>query len=252
MRKSLVLASLAAVVMTAPATAQIQPDFTQIGQAVNAIAWPATMNMCNAGLCGPQKSSSSIRGRPGVPIAFSNRAPAISANTPASVGTYQPNAALAREALAGYVQRIRRTNPQVASQVDQQFRQHNYQTIYNSIVGDLGFRSDSVSDAMAAYMAVAWIIANGVNREPTRAEVLGLRRQFAARVAGNQTVLANKAKLGEELKLLLVTVHSGFRSSMREGNQRHYADGVAAMIRKQYDLDLRSLRLTPMGFQDRS
>ncbi|WP_116090826.1 hypothetical protein [Sphingomonas crusticola] len=252
MHKSVALFAVTAAVMSAPASAQIQPDFTQIGAAVNAIAFPVTMNMCNAGLCGPQKGTAGVRGRPGKAAAGARGGPAVAPNGPASVGMYQPSGALAREAVAAYVQRVRRTNPQLADQVAREFGKRDYQTMYRQLVGDAGFRSDSVSDAMAAYMAVTWVIANGFTHEPSRAEALGLRRQFAARIAGNALVLANRAKLGEELKLLIVTVYSGFKSAQTEGNQRQYADGVTAMIRKQYGVDLRAVRLTPTGFVDRS
>lgn len=235
-----------------PAAAQMQPDFTQIGAAVNAIAFPMTMNMCNAGLCGPQPGASGPRKSIGVPPAFIRGAKPLPASAPASAGIYQPTPALGRQALAGYVQRIRRANPGLADQVAREFGKHDYQAIYRSIVADDGFGSNSVSDAMAAYLTLTWMIANNANREPSAAEVLGVRRQIAARVAGNPALLANRAQLGEELKLLLVTTHAGFQSSRKEGTQRRYADGVAAMIRKHYDLDLRALRLTPNGFAPRA
>jgi hypothetical protein len=252
MRKSIAWLSLVAVFIAAPSTAQIQPDFTQIGSSVTGLAFPVTMNMCNAGFCGPQRSSSSVGARSGIPTAFSRGVPAASPNGPVSFGIYRPSGALARETLSAYVQRIRRTNPRAADQLAREFGKHDYQLIYRAIVGDAGFRSDSLSDAMAAYMMMAWPIANDGAREPTRTEAVGLRRQFAARVAGNQTALANRAKLAEELKLLLVTLHAGFQSAQRAGSQRQYADGVAAMIRKQYDLDLRALRLSSTGFLSRS
>lgn len=251
MHRTLVAFTTVVTLAAAPLSAQIQPDFTQIGSAVNGLAFPVTMNMCNAGFCGPQRSGGAPARRApgGVPLAFAGpRAAPLPANAPVSVGTYQPTDALAKQALAGYVQRIRRTDPRAAEQVSREFTKHDYRPIYRGIVGDAGFRSDSVSDAMAAYMMMAWLIATNARQEPTRAEATGLRRQFAARAAANPTVLTNRAKLGEELKLLLVTLNAGFQSAQREGNQRRYSDGVAAMIRQQYDLDLRSLRLTPDGF----
>lgn len=252
MHKPFILPALVGFLMATPVDAQIQPDFTQIGAAVNGLAFPVTMNMCNAGFCGPQKGSSGARGRPGRPVAGSRGGSAVRPDGPVSIGLYQPSSALARQAVAAYVQRVRRTNPQLADQVAREFGKRDYQAMYRQLVGDAGFRSDSVSDAMAAYMALTWVIANGFTHEPTRAEALGLRRQFAARIAGNQAVLVNRARLGEELKLLIVTVYSGFKSAQTEGNQRQYADGVTAMIRKQYGVDLRSVRLSPMGFADRS
>jgi hypothetical protein len=251
MRKPVAVLSSLALTLTTHATAQVQPDFTQIGSAVNGLAFPVTMNMCNAGSCGPQRAPVARR-RGSTRIPPTEEAPRpIAPNGPVSIGTYQPSSALAKRTVAAYVERIRRTNPAVADQVAREFDKHDYQAVYRTIVEASGFRPYSVSDSMAAYMMMAWLIANGGTREPSRAEAAGLRRQFAARVAGDRTVLANRAKLSEELKLLLVALNAGFQSSRRDGTQRQYSDDVAAMVRKQYDLDLRALRLSSDGFVDR-
>ncbi|TCP34346.1 hypothetical protein [Sphingomonas sp. BK235] len=242
------------LLVAAPAQAQIQPDFTQIGQAVNGLAFPVTMNMCNAGFCGPQRDSGarapSRRGRASASaLAATSGAPAR-AGTAVAIGTYEASDALAKQTLDGYVARIRRSDPRAAAQVAREFGRHDYRTVYRGIVGDAGFRADSVSDAMAAYMMMAWLIANKGTREPSATEALGLRRQFAARAAAAPEVLSNRAKLGEELKLLVVTLNAGMQSAQRERTMDRYADGVATMVQRQYGLDLRRLRLSADGFVD--
>lgn len=241
----------ALLIAATPAAGQIQPDFTQIGQAVNGLAFPVTMNMCNAGFCGAQgeegqarlrKAPAAVRGQ----LAATRPAPA---GTPVGIGTYQPTDALARRSLAAYVARIGRTDRKAAESLAREFTRHDYRTTYKMIVGDMGLRTDSVSDAMAAYFMLSWVIANQGSSDPTPAQTQGLRRQFAARAAAAPEVLANRAMMGEELKLLVVTLHAGMQSAQREGQKASYARDVADMVQRRYGVDLRRLRLGAQGFE---
>ena len=74
-------------------------------------------------------------------------------------------------------------------------------------------------------------------------------RQMLVKLAENPRVAApaTRAALGEELKLLFVTLHAGWQSARREGSLDEYSRGVAALWRAQGD-DLRGIRLTGAGF----
>lgn len=248
MRYSITVAA-ALLLLGEPAAAQTQPDFTQIGQAVNGLAFPVTMNMCNAGFCGPRKEhageSHDAKQATRSQVSVTRPAPA---ETPVGIGTYQPTDGLARRTLDAYVARISRTDRKAAALIAGEFARLDYRTIYNAIVGDMGFRTDSVSDAMAAYFMLTWVIANQTTSDPTPAQTQGLRRQFAARAAAAPEVLANRATMGEQLKLLVVTLHAGMQSAQREGKKASYADGVSAMVDQQYGINLRALRMTAEGF----
>lgn len=242
--------TLALLFICAPASAQIQADFTQIGQAVNGLAYPVTMNMCNAGFCGPERydAGDKLRATSTNRLAVTQKAPA---GTSAGIGVYEVTDALANEATRAYIARLQRVDRQVASQVKREFGLHDYRSVYNGIIEGTGLRADSVSDAITAYFMLTWLIANEVDNEPSSEQISGLRRQFAAHVKSAPSLLAQPAKLGEELKLLVVTIHAGLQSASREGTKTNYASRISAMISQQYDIDMRSLRLGEEGFQSK-
>ena len=57
-----------------------------------------------------------------------------------------------------------------------------------------------------------------------------------------------RAKLGEEFKILFVTLHSGLQSAQREGKMQAYSNSIAQMIRAQSGRDPRARTLTDRGF----
>lgn len=163
--------------------------------------------------------------------------------------TYAITPALKRQALAEFIGRIRQKNPGVASTVQRAFGQHDYARIFDSLVRGDGLAGNDLANSMAAYTILGWGIANGNLREPSRASVRAVRAQVAAALAGdpNLTAPGRRAKLGEEFKILLVTLHSGLQSVQREGRLREFSGDVAQMLRAQSGRDPRSVRLTDDG-----
>ncbi|TRW17357.1 hypothetical protein [Glacieibacterium frigidum] len=160
---------------------------------------------------------------------------------------YQPSRTLARETVEGFVSRLLGKDPAAAQAVAEQFSRHDYGSIYRGIVAPFGLRDNNAADALTAYTVLGWMIATGAG-DPGHASVAAARQQLGARMAANPTLStpANRARVGEELKLLFVTLHAGWQSARREGNLRKYSDGVAATFAQQ-GTDLRALRLTPDG-----
>ena len=172
--------------------------------------------------------------------------PAVAAGT-ASFG-YRATPALARAAIDGYIERASRTEAQGARQLAEQLRQVDYRQVYRSLIAGTGLRENDAVDALAAYTVLGWLIVHNVSGRPDTRGVQALRGQLAARSEGNPNFgPGRRAALGEEFKLLFVTLHAGWQSARREGSARAYGDGVAAMFQRQAGLDLRAVQLTSTG-----
>jgi hypothetical protein len=113
-----------------------------------------------------------------------------------------------------------------------------------------GLRDNDAADAVTAYTLLGWQIAKQDASEISNAKVQAVRRQIAPALAANPRLAAPAARgaLGEEMKLLFVTLHAGWQSAVKEGNTARYSDGVARMWRQQSGRDLRALSLTDAGF----
>ncbi|MDT7934679.1 MAG: hypothetical protein RQ833_08755 [Sphingomonadaceae bacterium] len=242
-------AVLAGLALSDHAFAQI--DGMAVASAVSAVTVPVVLNPCAGGCSKPRDAASGSAYRQdqsGLELGGLARAGLPRARS-AVVTRYQPSEALRRDALDGYVSRLRKTNPRAAAAVAEQFGRHDSGRIYSGIVSPFGLRGDGLADSMTAYTLLGWMVANGKS-DPTPGQVAAVRKQVRARLAANPqfTNPANRGKLGEELKLLFVTLHSGWRSAIREGNGNAYADGVQALFQKQTGQNMRALRLTDQGF----
>jgi hypothetical protein len=211
-----------------PATAQMSVDFGMVGSSVAGITTPVILNPCTTGSC----NAPTPRGSRMV------------------YATYQQTEALAREAVSGYVGRIARKNPGAAREMGARLAQHDYRKIYDGLIAGSGLRADDAIDTMTAYTVLGWSISNNVLQGVENDRLAAVRRQVAARFSRDPRLNAPgvPARMSEEMKLLYVTLHSGWQSSQREGNMRAFSDSVAAMLRAQSGQDLRSLRLTSDGF----
>lgn len=162
--------------------------------------------------------------------------------------SYQSTPALRKQAVAEFVARARKTQPEAVS-VGQQLTRHDYDRVWRGIAGRYGLSANDTADALTAYTVLGWLIVNGAS-DTNAAAVRAARAQIAERSAGNPefTSAAGRAKLGEEFKILFVVLHSGWQSAQREGTLGAYRSGVAQMFQQQSDTDLQSIRLTSNGF----
>ncbi|WP_342238458.1 DUF6683 family protein [Inquilinus sp. OTU3971] len=160
--------------------------------------------------------------------------------------TYTSGTALRRQAAADYVARI--DDPEAAAAMRHQLEQHDYDRIYQGLTRPFGLAANDVADAMTAYTILGWIIVNGAG-DPDPRSVKAARDQIALGLAANPALrsAADRARLGEEFKLLFVTIHAGWQAARREGTLAEYGAGVAELFATRSGLDLRRLRLTDRG-----
>lgn len=161
---------------------------------------------------------------------------------------YQSTPALRKQAVAEFVARARKTQPEAVS-LGQQLARHDYDRIWRGIAGRYGLSPNDTADALTAYTVLGWLIANGAS-DTNATAVRAARAQIAERSAANPqfTSATGRAKLGEEFKILFVVLHSGWQSAQREGTAGAYRNGVARMFQQQSGTDLQAMRLTSNGF----
>lgn len=181
-------------------------------------------------------------------------APAAAAKTPAASFAYTPTPALRQQTVQGYVNRLKANNPAAAQAVAANLGpgKHDYGQVYRGIVQGTGLRENDAADNLAAYLVLGWMIVNDVRQAsglPAGAP-RGVRAQLAPKLAANAqlTKPGTAAQLGEELKLLLVVVQGGWQAALKENTLPQYRQGVAAMFKNQYGLNMAQLKLTPQGF----
>jgi hypothetical protein len=244
MARSFARLSLAALTVAAPIAALGAQDFSMIGSSVAGITMPQVMNPCPNGRCagagGPSGGGLAMR---------AIRVPPRPAAAALSL-RYVATPALRKQVLTDTIARARAKNPQAAQAVQDMFARYDYTRIYEGVARPYGLGGDDTANAMSAYFILAWIIANGQSDVPGGgASVHAVRAQFAATLAQSPSGSPqNRAALGEELKILFAVMHAGWQGSMKEHDERAYADGVVRQFQQQAGIDLRSTSLDPRGF----
>lgn len=167
--------------------------------------------------------------------------------------TYPITPALQTRAVSDYIERIGRNNPEAAKAMRLQFARQDYPSIYNGMIRGSHLSADDAADALTFYTLIGWQIANKNTAEISDVKVDAVRRQLAAALSANHQISSpvTRAALGEEMKLLALTLHAGWQSAMREGKTQRYSDGVAAIWKNQTGHDLRAVKLSEAGFSRR-
>lgn len=181
---------------------------------------------------------------------------AMAAAPPAQLPSlrYTPTPALALATVEGMAGRLQAGDPRAAAALQEALRGQDYRAIWRRLIGTSGFRDNDAVDAVAAYLILGWLIANGITDPPDDpAGTQAVRRQLAAPLAANPALAdpATRAALGEETKLLFVVLHAGWQSAAREGRLAAYAQGAARIFQSFGGQDPRRLVITAAGFRPR-
>lgn len=223
---------------------QVQPVFDMTllsGWTANGAALQSIEQLGNKVQGQSRQSRSSTQSRP------SNPAKSISF-------AYSPTPALKQKVVQGYVDRLKKTNSAASQALSEAFEtgKYNYGQIYWNIIKDSGLRENDATDALSAYMILGYMIVNNIQdgNRVTVPMARGVRSQLAPFLAANSRLTAPgvPAQLGEEMKLQTVIVHAGWQSAAKENTLPNYQQGIAAMFKNQYGLDLSQVKLTDRGF----
>lgn len=174
---------------------------------------------------------------------------------PAPAGAVQgmaypaPSAQFRKQQVADLLARASKTDPQSAAALRAQFSKSDYAPVYDGITRPYGLAGNDAASSLAAYMVLGWMIVHD-GQEPSRAGLQGVRAQAAQALSDPRlSAPGMRARLGEEFKILFVTVHAGWQSARREGTLDRYADGVAQLFGQKNGMNLRAARIGPHGFE---
>lgn len=167
---------------------------------------------------------------------------------------YSPTPALKQQTVQGYVDRLRPKNPAASQAVAANLGpgKHDYGQIYRTIIQGHGLRDNDAADALAAFMLVGYLIVNNVQDDKTitPAVAQGLRAQVVSHLSTNAKLRAPgvPARLGEEMKLHVVVVQGGWQAAIKEHTLPAYQQGIAALFKNQYAMDMSQFALSNQGF----
>lgn len=158
-----------------------------------------------------------------------------------------------RAAQAAMLARLDKTNPTAAKTLAAEFRKSDTTAIFRALMQGSGLRPDDLGDIYTAYTALGYMIANNELGDPDPGALRALRLQIVPRLASGlgARLQTDRTSLGEEFKLLIVTLHAGWQGAQKEGHLSEYSSGVARLFLKQGGADLRNVRLTRNGFVPR-
>ncbi|WP_310392796.1 hypothetical protein [Hymenobacter sp.] len=171
---------------------------------------------------------------------------------------YTPSAALKASTVQGYVTRLKTKNPAAAQAVATNFGpgKYDYGQIYRGLTKDSGLRENDAADNLSSFMILGWMVVNNVQdgNAITVPMARGVRDQLAPKLAQNAQLTAPGApgQLGEEMKLLFVVVQGGWQAAVKEKSLPAYQQGIAAMFKNQYGMDMTLFKLTATGFTARA
>lgn len=193
----------------------------------------------------PNASSNSFRP--------AKRSPATKTTGTSGDLSFQSSAAVRQQVAREFVDRVRSKNPAAADQVAAQLRQYDFGDIYTNLVRPYGLSSNNLADILTAYSVLNWTIANQAT-DPSAQAVLAERDRIGATLRKSPSLRDPQLRqqVGEEIKLLFVTLHAGWKTAERQGQLKQYSDGAAALFRQQSGADPRQIVLTKNGFRSRS
>ncbi len=127
---------------------------------------------------------------------------------------------------------------------------HDYGQTYYGLTKNSRLRDNNPADALAAYLVIGWMIVNDVQdaRAVTVPMAQGVRAQSTPLLAANPQLRTHAAQVGEDLKLQTALVQGGWQAAIRDGKLVAYRQGINALFKQQYHLDLAQCTLTSRGF----
>ncbi|TCS15913.1 DUF6683 family protein [Caulobacter sp. BK020] len=199
-----------------------------------------------------QRVEAAIGARPGE---ASRRAPTPSQPRSTSITTvYRPAPAVSARVRRQFADWMgKQTSPEEGRRVAQLLERGDPVRDWAQLVGGDGLRPGDAADALAAYWILNWVIAN--NADSDRAQVLAVRQQVRAIMAGNPAFARlddpGRQEFAETLMLNFLVQQAAYVDALKRGDwptQKRLGDAAVARFRSEMGVDLRGLRLTAGGF----
>ncbi|MBF9219662.1 hypothetical protein [Hymenobacter ruricola] len=171
---------------------------------------------------------------------------------------YTSTPALRARTVQAYVDRLKPTNPTAAQAVVASLGpgKNDYGPVYLQMTKDSGLRENDAADNLASFLILGWMIVNNVQdgNAITVPMARGVRAQITPLLAANTKLRTAGAagQVGEEMKLQFVLLQGGWQSALKENTLAAYRQGIAAMFKNKYGMDLSLFKLTDQGLVAKS
>ncbi|GAA4323330.1 hypothetical protein GCM10023149_24210 [Mucilaginibacter gynuensis] len=158
--------------------------------------------------------------------------------------TYRPNTKVKQQVVESLTTRMK------IPEARQAFMQYDFDATFNTITKGYDLKNNDAGDIMTAYQVLSWIAANQYVGLPDKAAVAVVRKKTAAALAAlpavNHDVVA-RAKMSEEMKILIVILQSRRIESQKKHQEQNFATQVNAEYLNRYGQDLQKLKLDSRG-----
>ena len=166
--------------------------------------------------------------------------------------SYTVTPALKEQTLQRYVNQLKTSSPGTAEAVAAYFGpgKPDYNAVYQDIASGYGLRANNPADVLAVYLTQGWMIVNNLDAKAiTPAMMQGARNQFGPVLASNaQMTPTLAARTGEDMKLQVAIVQVGWQGAIKGQKLPAFRQGVAALFKKQYAMDMTAFTLSGNGF----
>ena len=157
-------------------------------------------------------------------------------------------------AFSDYVNRI--AGPEKAAMVRGQLLHKDFVSIWLRITGADGYKAGDAVDALAAYCALNWAIAN--EGDPSPKQAAGVRRQIRIAISSSPNFVkfsqAQRQAMAEAYMINFIYQQGEYFEAMKRndrGRLRALADAAVTRFRTEMGIDLRRIALTDQGFRPR-
>ncbi|MEJ7710846.1 MAG: DUF6683 family protein [Pyrinomonadaceae bacterium] len=173
---------------------------------------------------------------------------------PRTLGTFTSSAAIRERNIASFLNTMSRIDPQNAASLEKDFATKDIFGDIGRKMETYGLKTNSVADAMAVYLVVAWKATRGSNDEGTKAQYLAVREQMARAMAEVPAVAsatdANKQELADSLLLHALLIDSYVNGAKsRPALMPNVKAAVAQGARASFGFDLIAFNLTDQGLR---
>lgn len=167
--------------------------------------------------------------------------------------TYRPSKSRRQVNLAGFVNKSRTVDPVGSASMARLFASTDVIEAMGVQLAPLGLRIDNVADAYATWWMSAWLAANKVSSDPSRAAAQAVRAQAARGLSADPEIRAasdaDKQELAEALLIQAALIGA---SQEKFGDDAAMVEKLAVATRrgaKASGLDLGAMTLTDEGFR---
>lgn len=212
---------------------------------------PSTMDTYMSSHIGNLSVGSVVRrnrasiGRKAVPIA-----PKLGSRS-STATTYRSTPAVTQKVIRQYISWARTQSPKEADSLKSVFARYNPVQIWSGSVKSDGLKTGDVTDSLAAYWILNYLIANQKTQN-TKAQALAVRDQVRPLLSSaSRLTSAQKQELSEVWMVNFVVQQGAFSAAMKSRDKalmQKLSDSAVTRFQNELGVNLRTLQLTDEGF----